>query len=126
MTYYIVSGGVEMNNIFTFLIIFILDIQLLAMVCLIWIIQLSKGESRKPPIETSNRNLMKGFHLRIKDKSLQYFIAILAWPLGSGLVIGVIRRYATAGWTIWFGSIFTIVWGSILFWIVLDPESSSP
>jgi hypothetical protein len=107
------------------LIIFVLDIQLLVMVCLIWIIQLTKGENRKPPIETSNRNLMMGFHLRIKDNSLKYLIAILAWPFGSGLVITVIRRYSTAGWTIWFGSIFTIGWGANLFWMVLAPESSS-
>ena len=114
-----------MNNIFAFLIIFIFDIQLLAIVCMIWIIHLNKGGNRKQPIETSNRNLMMGFHLRKRDKSLQCLIAILAWPLGSGLVIGVIRRYATAGWTIWFGSIFIIIWGGILFWMVLGPESSS-
>ena len=88
-----------MNNIFAFLIIFILDIQLLAMVCLIWIIQLSKGERRKLPIETSNRNLMKGFHLRIRDKSMKYLSATIAWPLGSVLVIGLVRRFTTAGWT---------------------------
>lgn len=113
-----------MNNIFAFLIMFMLDIQLLAIVCLIWIIHLNKGESHKPPIETSNRNLMD-FRFRIKDKSIQYLIAIFAWPLGSGLVIGLIRRYSTAGWTIWLGSIFTLVWGAFLFWVVLGPESSS-
>jgi len=113
-----------MNNIVIFLIIYLLDIQLLAMVCLILVIQQRKGGTRKPKVETSNYNLTS-FHLRIRDKSLQYFIAILAWPLGSGLIIGVIRRYTTAGWTIWFGSIFTIVWGAILFWMVLGPESSS-
>jgi hypothetical protein len=122
MTYYFLGG--EMNNIINFLIIYTLDIQLLAMCVLIWLISQGKGKSRKPPIETSNRNLMD-FRFKIKDKSIQYLIAILAWPLGSGLVIGLIRRYSTAGWTIWFGSIFTIVWGAILFWVVLGPESSS-
>lgn len=113
-----------MNSIFTFLIIYMFDIQLLAILCLIWVIRLGKGKSRKPTIEASISNL-KGFHLRIRDKSVQYLIAILAWPLGSGLVIGLIRRFTTAGWTIWFSSIFTIVWGAVLFWIVLGPESSA-
>ena len=113
-----------MNNIATFLIIYMVDIQLLAIVCLIWVIQLGKGGSRKPTIETSISNL-KGFHLRVRNKSMQYLLAILAWPLGSGLVIGLVRRFTLANWTIWFGAIFTIVWGAILFWIVLGPESSS-
>ena len=114
-----------MNNIAIFLIIYMFDIQLLAILCLIWVIQLGKGKSRKPTIEASISNL-KGFHLSIRDKSMQYLIAILAWPLGSGLVIGLIRRFTLANWTFWFGAIFTIVWGAILFWIVLGLESSSP
>jgi hypothetical protein len=87
-----------MNNIVIFLIIYLLDIQLLAMVCLILVIQQRKGGTRKPKVETSNYNLTS-FHLRIRDKSMKYLSATIAWPLGSVLVIGLVRRFTTAGWT---------------------------
>ncbi len=114
-----------MNNIVSFLIIWMIDIQIAAILCLIWVVQASKKESRsKPPVETFNPHLMWS-PLRKIDKSIQYLIAIFAWPAGSGLVIGLIRRFTVASWTLWFGSIFALVWGAILFWMVLGPESSS-
>jgi hypothetical protein len=106
-----------------FIIIGVVDI-LLAAIFFAWAIQLGRKKNRKPPIETSNENLM-GFPLRKKDKSIKYLIATLAWPLGSSLVIGLIRKFSTAGWTPWFGLIFTIVLGGILFWIVLGHASVS-
>jgi hypothetical protein len=33
--------------------------------------------------------------------------------------------FTMADLTVWFGGIFTIVWGAILFWIALGPKSSS-
>ena len=53
---------------------------------------------------------------------MKYVIAIFAWPLGSAIVIGLIRRFTTADWTYWFGGVFTVVWGGILFWLVLRPK----
>ena len=58
------------------------------------------------------------------EKSMKW-LAVIAWPLVSAIVIGLIRMFTTAGWTVWFGGIFTILWGGILFWIVLGPKSFS-